>query len=115
MPHEPWVVACGGDGCGAVTPDCERELVEPEREERWAWWPGVPEDPPDDAGEPSSVPEPPVVADPVVEPVWVAEAMPNEAPRAPTIPRPARPAWRRLLRWRGVMSSTLRRFPVANL
>jgi hypothetical protein len=35
--------------------------------------------------------------------VCVAEAMPNDAPRAPTIPRPASPAWSLLLRWREVM------------
>ena len=36
-------------------------------------------------------------------PVWVDRPIPNDAPSAPTIPRPASPAWSLLLRWREVM------------
>jgi hypothetical protein len=61
----------------------------------------------------------PVVVAPVPAawplPEWVDRPMPNEAPRAPTIPRPARPAWSLLLRWRGVMPTTVRTVPVPNL
>lgn len=98
-------MACGGEGVGAVT--VERDGLE--LGERGA----CSRDEPDELGvleSSSDEPDPPAeplaapLAEPLAEPVWVAAPMPNEAPRAPTIPRPARPVWSRLLRWRGVMT-----------
>jgi hypothetical protein len=51
----------------------------------------------------------------VADAARVAVPIPNDAPRAPTIPSPASPAWSRLLRWRGFMSSTVRPVPVPDL
>jgi hypothetical protein len=88
---------------GAVTPDLDpwvdpwvKPCVEP-----WVrvWWEVVPW-----AVEPGAA-----------EAVRVAIPMPNDAPRAPTMPSPARPAWSRLLRWCVAMSSTLPRDPVPDL
>ena len=56
---------------------------------------------PEELEEPEVLEEPGVLDDAV--PVRLAWPMPNDAPSAPTIPRPASPAWSLLLRWRGVM------------
>jgi hypothetical protein len=95
-----------------VVPFDERESSDPspesspesseERDDVVAWW-REPED---------AVPGSDAVD---LAPVCVAEPIANEAPSAPTIPSPARPAWSLLLRWRGVMSSTLCGVPVPNL
>lgn len=104
-------MACGVDCCGA-------ETLEPEEDDLWE---ARCEDvlSPEESCEPDELDEPDEdVPDVVVVPpedVWVAAPMPIDAPRAPTIPRPARPAWSPLLRWGGVMSSTVHAEPVPTL
>jgi hypothetical protein len=89
-------VACGVDDWEGVT-----DGVEPDewREPEWE----LLEEELDDDGWVAVAPEPVEVPPPDEAEVWVAVPIPNDAPRAPTIPRPASPAWRRLLRWSGVM------------
>ncbi len=109
-------MACGADGCGVVTgelnlpddwddwedPDDWAERADWDEDRWWSWLPVDPE-----------LVE--LAALPAAWETCVALAMPREAPRAPTMPSPANPAWSRLLRWRGVMSSTLCGVPVPNL